>query len=211
MKLWKNLGKVLVVAALALLAGLASRPALAKIQVDQLGRQVNVPAAPRRLVTLAASLTETVFDLGLGNRLVGVAQFSDYPPAAKKLPKVGSYIAPDLEKIVALRPDLCLAIKDGNPRQVVDRLQSLGIPVYVVDPRNLPKMIATLQEIGHLLLGAGTRADELAAKLTRRYQRIKALAALAKHRPRVFLQIGLAPIVSAGGHHHHLHGPRWRF
>jgi len=199
MKLRKNVGKVLVVAGLALLAGLAPRPVQAKIQVDQVGRRVNIPAAPRRLVTLAASLTEIVFDLGLGNRLVGVAQFSDYPPAAKKLPKVGSYIAPDLEKIVALRPDLCLAIKDGNPRQVVDRLQSLGIPVYVVDPRNLPEVIATLKAIGHLL-GAGARADELAATLNRRYQRIKNLTAQAKHRPRVFLQIGLAPIVSAGSH-----------
>ncbi len=199
MKLWKNSGKIILIAGLGLLAALAPRPALAGVQVDQLGRRVQVPAAPQRLVTMAASLTEMVFALGLGSRLVGVEQFSDYPPAARKLPKIGSYITPDLERIVALRPDLCLAIKDGNPRQVVDRLQTLGIPVYVVDPRNLPGVIATLKTIGHLL-GAGVKADALAAALSRRYQRIKDLAARVRHRPRVFFQIGLSPIVSAGSH-----------
>lgn len=191
--------RVLLVAGLGLWAGWSPWPALAGVWVDQSGRQVRVPAAPQRLVTMAPSLTEMVFALGLGSRLVGVEQFSDYPPATRELPQIGSYISPDLEKIVALRPDLCLAIKDGNPRQVVERLQGLGIPVYVVDPRNLPGVIATVKEIGNLL-GAGAKTRELAKALSRRYQKIKTLAAQAAHRPRVFLQIGLAPIVSAGSH-----------
>jgi iron complex transport system substrate-binding protein len=148
---------------------------------------------------MAASLTEMVFALGFGARLVGVEQFSDYPPAAQEIPKVGSYKLPDLESIVALRPDLCLAIKDGNPPHVLERLRGLGIPVYVVDPRNLPGVIATLEEIGHLL-GAEEEAGELTATLTRRLQRIKDLANRAAHCPRVFFQIGVAPIVSAGSH-----------
>jgi iron complex transport system substrate-binding protein len=198
-RLCKDSGKIMVVAILGLLAGLSPWHVMAAVQTDQLGRQVNVPAAPQRLVTMAASLTEMVFAVGLGSRLVGVEQFSDYPPAAGALPKVGSYKMPDLERIVALQPDLCLAIKDGNPPHVLERLRGLGIPVYVVDPRNLPGVIATIDEIGHLL-GAGDQARELGAALNRRYQRIKDLAAQVAHRPRVFFQIGISPIVSAGSH-----------
>jgi iron complex transport system substrate-binding protein len=184
---------------LGLLAALPPGQAPAALQVDQSGHRVNLPAAPRRLVTLAASLTEMVFALGLGSRVVGVEQFSDYPPGAKALPKVGSYKLPDLERIVALRPDLCLAIKDGNPPHVLERLRSLGIPVYVVDPRDLKGVIATIEEIGKLLDAEG-KAGELAAALNRRLKRVKALVAQAPRRPRVFLQIGVTPIVSAGSH-----------
>jgi iron complex transport system substrate-binding protein len=199
MKFNKGLGKVILVAGLGLLAGFWPGQALAAVHFDQVGRRVNVLAAPQRLVTMAASLTEMVFALGFGARLVGVEQFSDYPPAAREIPKVGSYKLPDLESIVALRPDLCLAIKDGNPPHILERLRGLGIPVYVVDPRNLPAVIATLGEIGHLL-GAEEEAGKLTATLTRRLQRIKDLATRAAHRPRVFFQIGVAPIVSAGSH-----------
>jgi iron complex transport system substrate-binding protein len=199
MKFYKDLGKVILVAGLGLLAGFSPGQTLAAVHIDQVGCRVNVPAAPQRLVTMAASLTEMVFALGFGARLVGVEQFSDYPPAAREIPKVGSYKLPDLEGIVALRPDLCLAIKDGNPPHVLERLRGLGIPVYVVDPRNLPGVIATLEEIGHLL-GAEEEAGKLTATLTRRLQRIKDLAARVVHRPRVFFQIGVAPIVSAGSH-----------
>lgn len=199
MRLCKDSEKIMVVAILGLLAGFSPWHAMAAVQVDQLGRQVKVPAAPQRVVTMAASLTEIVFALGVGSRVCGVEQFSDYPPAARALPKVGSYKLPDLERIVALQPDLCLAIKDGNPPHVLERLRGLGIAVYVVDPRNLPGVIATVEEIGHLL-GAEGKARELAAALNRRYQRIKDLAAQVAHRPRVFFQIGIAPIVSAGSH-----------
>lgn len=199
MKLCQDLRKIMLVAALGLLAGWSPGPALAVVRLDQSGLQVHVPAAPQRLVTMAASLTEIVFALGLGARLVGVEQFSDYPSAARALPKIGSYKHPDLERIVALRPDLCLAIQDGNPPHVLARLRALGIPVYVADPRNLPGVIATVAEIGRLL-GSGAKAGELAAALSRRYQRLKDLAGQATRRPHVFFQIGVAPIVSAGSH-----------
>ena len=166
---------------------------------DQLGREMAVPKEPQRIVTLAASLTEIVFALGQGHRVCGVEQFSDYPPAAQKLPKVGSYINPDVERIVALRPDLCLAIKDGNPRHVVERLVGLGIPVYAVDPRNLQGVIATVLEIGRLI-NAIPAAEALADDLSRRLQRINFLVTRNQHRPRVFFQIGISPIVSVGSH-----------
>ncbi|MDZ7598791.1 MAG: ABC transporter substrate-binding protein [Desulfobacterales bacterium] len=66
---------------------------------------------------------------------MGATRFSNFPPAAKHLPQVGSYVHLDLERIVALAPDLCIAVKDGNPKAVVDRLEALQIPVYAVNPR----------------------------------------------------------------------------
>lgn len=174
-------------------------PAAAEIRLvqDQLGRPVKVPVPPQRLVTLAASLTEIVFALGQGHRLVGVEQFSNYPEAARALPKVGSYINPDVERVVALRPDLVLAIKDGNPYHSVARLEGLGLPVYAVDPRNLQGVIATVVEIGGLL-GVDDVAAELAADLTRRWQRLLHLNNRLSQRPRVFFQIGTTPIVAVG-------------
>ncbi|MGQ9920232.1 MAG: ABC transporter substrate-binding protein [Desulfobacca sp.] len=171
----------------------------AKLVQDQLGRAMQVPEQPRRIVTLAASLTEIVFALGQGGRLVGVEQFSDYPAAARDLPKVGSYINPDVERVVALRPDLVLAIKDGNPYHIVARLEALGLPVYAVDPRNLEGIIATVGEIG-ALLGVEEQAQRLAADLSGRLERLRGLTAGLRLRPRVFFQIGTTPIVAVGSH-----------
>jgi iron complex transport system substrate-binding protein len=166
---------------------------------DQLKRPVNIPEKPQRIVTLAASLTEIVFALGQSHRIVGVEQFSDFPPAAKELKKVGSYINPDVERIVALRPDLCLAIKDGNPHHSVARLESLGIPVYAVDPRDLRGVIDTVVEIGRLL-NASSQAETLATDLSRRYEHLVSLVTRIDRRPKVFFQIGTSPIVAVGSH-----------
>ncbi|MBW1917259.1 MAG: cobalamin-binding protein [Deltaproteobacteria bacterium] len=180
-----------------IIVGLVPLPGQARVYTDQLGRQVSVSDNPRRVVALAASITEIIFALGQGQRLKGVTQFSNFPPAAKSLPKVGSYIHLDLERIMALRPDLCIATKDGNPKYAVDRLTDLGIPVYTVDPRDMRGVMNSIREIGHLL-GASARARELVADMQRRLDRVKSLVAHSPLRPRVFLQIGIAPIVSAG-------------
>ena len=172
---------------------------VAKTVTDQLGRDVTVPDKPQRVVSLAPSITEIVFALDQGHRLQGVTTYSDFPPEAVKLPKVGSYVHLDLEKIVALKPDLCIAIKDGNPRVIAQRLESLKIPVYAVDPNNLETIMKTVLEIGTLLNAKG-RANQLVQNMDLRIQKVKSLVAKTKHRPRVFLQIGVSPIVSAGTH-----------
>lgn len=189
----------LAIGVVILLSGATLGHTTGKTVADQLGRHVLVPEHPQRLVTLAASLTEIVFALGQGHRLVGVEQFSDYPAAARDLPKVGSYINPDVERVVALRPDLVLAIKDGNPYHSVARLEGLGLPVYAVDPRNLAGVITTVVEIGRLL-GVAEAARNLAAELTKRWQRVQSLTATVSQRPRVFFQIGTTPIVAVGSH-----------
>jgi iron complex transport system substrate-binding protein len=167
--------------------------------VDQLGRQVAVPSHPQRVVALAPSITETIFALDRGARLVGVTRYSDYPPAARSLPQVGSYIHLDLERIVSLEPDLCIAVKDGNPKTVVDRLDAFGIPVYAVNPTDLVTVIRTISEIA-VLVNAQPEAGFLVADLRRRIQAVRDKVAAAPHRPKVFFQIGLAPIVSVGAH-----------
>ena len=176
---------------------LSTVPSSAATVSDQLGRNIRVPAMPRRIVSLAPSITEIVFALEQEHRLVGATRYSDYPPEAAKLPKVGSYVRLDIERIVTLNPDLCIATKDGNPKAVIERLASLKIPVYVVNPHNLDTILETILEIGSIL-NAGDKAAILAESMHNRIQRVKSRVAQVVHRPRVFFQIGISPIVSTG-------------
>ncbi len=188
----------IVILVAAMVVGLNSTPMrLDRDVIDLLGRKVQVPDNPQRVVVLAPNITEIVFALGQSHRLVGVTQYSDFPEAAKALPKVGSYVHLDLERIVALRPELCIAIKDGNPKEVVDRLESLNIPVFAVDPRNLDTVMRTISEVGYLL-HAEKQADQLVRSMQTRIDRVKGLVAQTTSRPRVFFQIGISPIVSVG-------------
>lgn len=176
---------------------ITGRAAGAKTVTDQLGREVPVAENPQKIVSLAPSITEIVFALGQEERLVGVTKYSDYPQAAKKLPRIGTYVHLDLERVVALQPDLCIAIKDGNPRSVIEKLESLGIPVYAVDPRDLDSVMETTLEIG-ALLSAEQQAARLVTGMRTRVQRIKTRVKQADFIPKVFFQIGISPVVSVG-------------
>lgn len=165
--------------------------------VDQAGRTVSVPNAPKRIVALAPSLAEIVFDLGQGARLVGVTQFSDFPAEAKSLPQVGSYVRLDLERIVALKPDLCLGIRDGNPKHQVEKIEAAGIPVYVIDPRDIKGIMEAIQGVGGVL-GVPARAEALVAEMSGRIAHVRQQVATTQSRPRVFFQLYSPPIVTAG-------------
>lgn len=169
----------------------------ARLIQDQLGREVLLPDDPVRVVSLAPSITEIVFALGKGDRLKGVTQHCDFPPEARSLPRIGSYVHLDLERIVSLKPDLCIATKDGNPGDVIERLNALRIPVYVVNPRDLNTVVNTLLETGRIM-NAEHQAQELADELRTRIERVKRRVAQTDRRPRVFFQIGVVPIVSVG-------------
>lgn len=164
---------------------------------DLLGRRMAIPRNPGRVVSLAPNITEIVYALGQARRLVGATTYSDYPAAADTLPKVGSYVHLDLERIVSLAPDLCLAIKDGNPIAAISRLESLGIPVYAVDPRDLESVMDTLSRIGGLLQ-ADKEAEKLVQGMRRRVQIVENMVAKTVNRPGLFFQIGVSPIVSVG-------------
>ncbi|MBW1894257.1 MAG: cobalamin-binding protein [Deltaproteobacteria bacterium] len=197
MKIRKTWG--LIKFTLLLIAFLFTTPVLlsAKTVKDQLGRTVAVPDNPQRIVSLAPSITEIVFALGKGDLLKGVTQFSDYPEEAKTIHRVGSYVNLNLEKIVVLKPDLCIAVKDGNPRSVVERLESLNIPVYAVDPRNLESVMETFLEVGGLI-NASENATKIVINMRARITKVESLVRTADDAPRVFYQIGISPIVSAG-------------
>jgi iron complex transport system substrate-binding protein len=165
--------------------------------IDQMGRKVHVPDDPQRVIALAPNITEIVFAIKQEHRLVGVTRYSDFPLEAAKLPKVGSYVHLDLEKIVALNPDLCIAIKDGNPKATVQKIESLNIPVYAVNPTSLDTVIDTISEMGKLL-DASHNAKNLVHNMRSRIYRVKARVEKTVHRPGVFFQIGISPIVSVG-------------
>lgn len=164
---------------------------------DLLGRQLTIPEQPQRVVALAPSITEIVYALQKEESLVGVTRFSDYPQAAQALPKVGSYVHLDVERIAALKPDLCIGIKDGNPAVVVDKLQAMNIPVFAVNPHDLESVMQSILAIADLL-GATHKARVIVDDMTARIQKVNACTAKETHTPRVFFQIGVSPIVSVG-------------
>jgi len=194
----KMIPKIIATSISAITILLASGlPLTAKTAEDQLGREIRVPDDPKRVIALAPSITEIIFALGQQARLKGTTQFSNYPAEAAQLPKVGSYVRLDLERIVALNPDLCIAIKDGNPKAIIDRLQSLDIPVFAVNPRNLESLLQTIQRIGGIL-NASAKAKTLIENMRNRMQKVDNLVSGIDRRPRVFIQIGIFPIISAG-------------
>jgi iron complex transport system substrate-binding protein len=103
----------------------------------------------------------------------------------------------DLERIVGLKPDLCIATKDGNPIEIIQRLEALQIPVFAVDPRNLSTVMEAIEVIGYIT-GGQAQARQLLHQLQNRIDFIKQTVSRADHRPRLFFQIGVAPIVSIG-------------
>jgi iron complex transport system substrate-binding protein len=119
---------------LALCMCLTNHPAAGTV-VDQLERRVMVPKNPGRVVSLAPSITEIVYALGQEKRLKGVTRYSDFPAEAQKLPRIGSYVRLDIERIVALNPDLCIATKDGNRKEVIYWMEYLRIMVYGQSPQ----------------------------------------------------------------------------
>jgi len=119
--------------------------------VDGYGRTVRVPINPSRIISLAPSLTETVYALGVDDRLVGDTDFCDYPAAAQKKPKVGGVVNPNLEQIAALHPDLVLLTKEGNTLDTVRALDSLGIANYATDAHTVEQILSATQKLADVL------------------------------------------------------------
>jgi iron complex transport system substrate-binding protein len=133
---------------------------------DDAGRMLTLASPARRIVSLAPNVTELLYAAGAGNFVVGAVAYSDYPEAAKSIPRVGSGAGLDIEAIVALHPDLVIAWQSGNPSWQVERLTALGMPVFQTDPRHLNDVADLLERLGKL---AGTEA--LAGKTAEDFRR----------------------------------------
>jgi iron complex transport system substrate-binding protein len=171
---------------------------------DALGREISVPAPPKRLISLAPNLTEILYALGLGDRVVGVTDHCNYPPEVSLKPKVGSYIHLNVERIISLSPDLVIGTMDGNERYILDLLEQAHIKVFFVNPRDVRQAIETITTIG-LVCSLPAKARQLSDELTLRVNRVVQATGAGK-RPLVFLQINIQPIMTVNRNtvHHDL-------
>ncbi len=151
---------------------------------------------PARIVSLAPNLTEIVFLLGRQDRLVGVTRFCNYPPDASRLPKVGGVVDPDVERIVAARPDLVLCTTDGNPKERIKVLEETGIPCFAAAPQDLAAVFRTIETVG-VLLGVPEKGRREAASLRARAARIAERAGRGPS-PRVLFAVSTSPVIAAG-------------
>jgi iron complex transport system substrate-binding protein len=161
---------------------------------DSLGREVILYSMPMRIVSLAPSITEMIYFLGLGERLVGVTRFSYFPEEARNKPKVGAYTDINVERVITLNPDLVIATADGNKRADVKMLEEGGIPVYVINPRKVNQLLDTIERLGEVC-GVPDRAERLVNDLRERVMRV-VKAVRNKGRPLVLLVINVRPLMS---------------
>ncbi|MDI9570974.1 MAG: helical backbone metal receptor [Pseudomonadota bacterium] len=154
---------------------------------------------PRRIVSLAPNLTEIVFALGLGDRLVGVTTFCDFPQAARRKPKIGGFSNPSLEAIMALRPDAVLLTEDGNPPEIASRLERLGMPIHVFRARKIEELPGALREMGRYLR-VEEAARRQAAEMERRLTDLRTTASQRRGaaNPKALFVIQPEPLIVAG-------------
>ena len=173
-------------------------PAAADLSIkDDTGQEVRLKGPAKRIVALAPHIAESLYAAGAGDKLVGTVEYSDYPPEAKKVARVGGYSRVDLEAVAALNPDLVLAWESGNNMPQINKLKALGLTVYVSQPNKMENVADQLERLGQL---AGTEA--VAKPAAERFrQRLETLrkANAAKPKVRVFYQIWKTPLMTVGG------------
>ncbi|WP_051261293.1 ABC transporter substrate-binding protein [Desulfovibrio inopinatus] len=163
--------------------------------IDQTGAEITIPQNPQRVICLAPSVTEIVYALGRSDVVKGATVYSNYPEAAKELPRVGTYIRPDVERIVALEPDLCLGIVEMTPPEVIERLKSFNLPVVLVKSNTLNAVLSSITTLGNVL-GASDRAAALVFTLQETMDRMKTTYSNSP-KPKVLYQIGNTPMYTA--------------
>jgi len=186
---------------MALLAGflfaalglVAAPPSQALTVTDQTGRPITLPAPPRRIISLVPGATEILFAIGAQDRLVGVTDFCDYPPGARRKPSVGGMLAPSLEAMVALKPDLVVATTAGNREETVAQLDRLGIAVYLVNPAGVNDVLRMMEGLGEIA-ERREAAGQAVAGLRRRIDAVARRVA-ARPRPRVLYVLWPEPLI----------------
>ena len=179
---------------------LPALPAAATVSaVDDTGQTVTLAQPARRVISLAPHVTEMLFAAGGGDRIAGTVSYSDYPPQAREIARVGDNKALDLERIAALKPDLIVVWRHGNAQKQADRLRALGIPLFYSEPRRLAAIPDNIEKLGTLL---GTEATARRAADGFR-QQVETLRKTYAARPpvTVFYQVWQQPLMTLNGQH----------
>jgi len=182
--------------ALALVLLLLPGSAWALSVVDQTGRTLTLSAPPRRIVSLVPSVTEVLYAIGAEDLLVGVTDFCDYPPEAKRKPHVGGMLSPNLETLVTLKPDLVVATRSGNTEDTFDQLKRLGIPVYLADPTTVSEVLRLVSNLGELT-GHRDGAAAVDKDIERRIEAVRDRVA-GRPLPRVLYVLWPEPLIVPG-------------
>lgn len=185
---------------MALTLATAQQAGAAPITVrDDDGNAVTLQKPAQRIISTAPHVTESLFAAGGGDRIVGTVSYSDYPPAAKSIPQVGDNRQIDIERMIALKPDLIVAWQYGNAERQVEQLRQLGIPLFYSEPRRLDDIAGSVQRIGRLL-GTDQAAQAASSELRRKLAQLKAQY---QNRPpvRTFYQVWDKPLYTLNGQH----------
>ncbi|WP_372810211.1 cobalamin-binding protein [Litorivivens sp.] len=185
------------VAALISAAGAHANPK--RCVVDDIEHTVCLSQPAQRIIALSPGATELLFAAGAGNQVVAAVTYSDHPEAAKALPRIGSYNRFDMEAILAARPDLIIAWKEGNPREQVLQLRELGIPVYHGDQRDFKDIATTLNRLG-VLAGTEMQANTRAAHFLEAIEHYRQRYSKAAKVP-TFYQVWINPLMTANNQH----------
>lgn len=191
-----------VFSAACLIAGWVASPSAAAQGirlVDAAGTTVRLAQPARRIVSLAPHVSELLFEVGAGDVLVGAVQFSDYPPAAAGISRIGDYKNLDMETLLALRPDLVIGWLSGNRPRHVEQIRALGLPVYLTEPRRLARIPELMRDLG-MLSGRSAEAEVVAAGFERRLQSLRERYA-GQQQVSVFFQAWDQPLMTLNGDH----------
>lgn len=165
---------------------------------DDAGHTLTLAQPAQRVISLAPSLTEMLYEAGGGETLVGAVEYSDFPPQAKALPRVGSNQKLDLERIATLKPDLVLVWFHGNALREIERLRALDIPMFYLEPHGIADIPGALERLGRLV-GSEATADAAAARFRTRHASLQKIYAGRKP-VRVFYQIAEKPLMTINDH-----------
>ncbi len=164
---------------------------------DHSGRTLRLERTATRIVSLAPHITEMLYAVGAGERIVATVDASDYPPAARHIPRLGSHAGIDLEALLNTRPDLVIAWKNGTPPKLIETMQTLGLPLFVSQIDRVENLASELEHFGQLT-GNHAKGEQAARRFRQRLADLKARYA---HQPavRVFYQIWDRPLMTIGG------------
>nr|WP_232071447.1 cobalamin-binding protein [Paraburkholderia pallida] len=167
--------------------------------IDDAGNTVTLPGPAQRVISLAPHVTELIYAAGGGAKLVGTVAYSDYPPQALSVPRVGDNRALDLERIAALKPDLIVVWRHGNAQQQIDRLREMHIPLFFSEPHRLDDVATSLTRLG-VLLGTERTAQDAAGAYRGEIARLR--ARYAQRAPvSVFYEVWDQPLMTINGEH----------